>query len=302
MMTCNIIRLVVFRIEILSEKKFILNADDFGLSDAINTAILDGYSNGILKSASLVANGVAFDDAITNIIPQCPELGVGIHLNIVEGKSLCSDVSTLTDSELRFNNSFLQLLIKSYNPKEKEFLADLEREFRRQIEKVLSRTKVSHIDSHQHIHAIPKIFEIVCRLASEYGIKNVRTHFEKIYLVPDVFKVFCFKYLLNISRVLAFDAMTLFNEATAHSYNLKTNDYLVGLTYDMMIDSLTVAYGAMSVKYKNSTVEAIIHPCRYKDGTVNHRFTEYLLTKNKKLKEKIEKLGFEITNYVEKSS
>ena len=51
--------------------------------------------------------------------------------------------------------------------------------------------------------------------------------------------------------------------------------------------------------YDTVTVEALIHPSRYEDGTVNNHFDEFLLTKNKKLKEKLEKLGFEITNYVE---
>lgn len=286
----------------MDEKRFILNADDLGMSKAVNKAVMDGFSNGILKSASLVANGKDFEDAINNVIPQCEGLGVGIHLNITEGFSLCRDLTTLTDSDCKFNNSYLKLLIKSYNPKEKEFLNDVEREFRRQIESVISKTKVTHIDSHQHVHSIPKIFEIVARLAKEYGIKNVRTHFEKVYLVPDIFKILNYKYILNVFRVLFFDLMTLINEATIHRYELKTNDYLVGLVYDMMIDSLTIAYGVLFANHKRTTIEAIIHPCRYEDGTVNHRFTEYLLTKNKKLKSKIEKLGFEITNYAEKDS
>ena len=286
----------------MDEKRFILNADDLGMSKAVNKAVMDGFSNGILKSASLVANGKDFEDAINNVIPQCEGLGVGIHLNITEGFSLCRDLTTLTDSDCKFNNSYLKLLIKSYNPKEKEFLNDVEREFRRQIESVISKTKVTHIDSHQHVHSIPKIFEIVARLAKEYGIKNVRTHFEKVYLVPDIFKILNYKYILNVFRVLFFDLMTLINEATIHRYELKTNDYLVGLVYDMRIDSLTIAYGVLFANHKRTTIEAIIHPCRYEDGTVNHRFTEYLLTKNKKLKSKIEKLGFEITNYAEKDS
>ena len=56
-------------------KKFILNADDFGMSRANNRAVLEGYFEGILKSASLVANGKAFDEAVNSIIPQCPDLG-----------------------------------------------------------------------------------------------------------------------------------------------------------------------------------------------------------------------------------
>ena len=105
---------------------------------------------------------------------------------------------------------------------------------------------------------------------------------------------------MNLFIVLFFELVTVYNESLIHKHGLKTNDYLVGLIYDKMIDALTISYGVMSVKLPNSTIEAIIHPCRYEDGTVNNRFDEFMLTKNKKLKEKIEKLGFEITNYVEK--
>jgi hypothetical protein len=95
---------------------------------------------------------------------------------------------------------------------------------------------------------------------------------------------------------------TIFNEAQIYKHELKTNDYLIGVLYTSMMDSLTISYGLKAIKYDNVTVEALIHPCRYEDGTVNNHFDEFLITKNKKLKEKIENLGFEITNYVEKVS
>lgn len=285
----------------MSGKKFILNADDLGLSKSINKAVHEAYSYGLLKSTSLVANGEAFEDAVENVISECPELGVGIHLNITEGKSICKDLETLTDKNFSFNNSYLQLLIKAYNPKEVNFLAEVEREFRRQIETVMSKTKVTHIDSHEHIHSIPKIFDIVCRLAKEYGIKQVRTHFEKYYLVPDLQKHFNINFYKNFLRVAFLGFLAVFNEAIIHQYKLKTNDYLIGLIYDKMIDALTIAYGVLAINRKNIIVEAIIHPSRYDDGTVNNRFNEYLLTKNKKLRAKIENLGFEITNYAEEN-
>ncbi len=284
------------------QKKFILNADDFGMSAALNRAVLEGYAEGLLKSVSLAANGKAFDEAVNLVIPNCPDLGVGIHLNIIEGSSLCSDLDTLTDTNGVFNNSFLQLLIKSYNPKEKEFLAQVEREFRRQIEKVMSKTKVSHIDSHVHVHSIPPIFDMVCRLAKEYGIKQVRTQFEKFYIVPDLHKHLTLKYPINLVKVLLLNSFTIINEHTIHKYGLNTNDYLVGVTYTSMMDALAVSYGVMAVKYNNVAVEALIHPCRYEDGTIDNHFDEFLITKNKKLKDKIEKLGYEITNYVEKEA
>lgn len=283
-------------------KKFILNADDFGLSMDLNRAVLEGYKYGLLKSASLVANGDAYDEAVNTILPQCPDLGVGVHLNVIEGKSICTDLKSLTDSKGIFNNSYIQLLIKAYNPKDVDFMEELEREFRRQIEKVMSKTKVSHIDSHVHVHSIPKIFDLVCRLAKEYGINQVRTQFEKPYFVPDFQKHMNLKYPLNIIKSILLGAFTVVNETTCYNYGLKTNDYLIGILYTSMMDAMTVSYGIMPYKNKEVTVEALIHPCRYEEGIVNNHFDEFMLTKNKKLKEKIEELGFEITNYVEKES
>lgn len=286
----------------MKSKKFILNADDFGSSKAANKAVLEGFETGILRSVSLLPNGQAFDDAVNNVLPNCPELGVGIHLNLTTDMSQCLDIDSLIDDKGVFKNNYWQLLFKAYNPKEKTFAEDVEREFRRQIEKVMSKTKVTHIDSHEHIHSIPPIFEIVCKLAKEYGIKQVRTHFEKFYFTPDLYKHLKLQYFINLFRTFIFGLFTLINEGKIKKYELKTNDYIVGIIYGSLMDALVISFGAMAIKYDKTVVEAIIHPRRYEEGTIDKHFNEYLLTKNKKLKDKLERLGYEITNYVEKES
>jgi len=283
-------------------KKFILNADDLGKSHALNQAVLEGYTGGILKSSSLMANGEAFDEAINTVIPQCPDLGIGIHLNIIEGKALCSDVKTLTDEEGNFNNSFINLLVKAYSPKNQEFLADVEREFRVQIEKIMSKTKVYHIDSHVHVHAIPRIFEIACKLAKEYGIRQIRTQFEKPYIVPEIQKHTNLVYPVNLIKVALLNTFTLINDSTVREYELNTNDYLIGVTYTSIMDSKTIAYGLKAITNKDIVAEALIHPCRYEDGTIDNHFKEFLITKHQRLLEKINEMGYEITNYVQKES
>ena len=224
-------------------------------------------------------------------------MGVGIHLNIIEGKSLCADLDMLTDNEGNFNNSFGQLLLKSFYSE--EFLKQVETEFRAQIEKVIAKTQVTHIDSHVHTHSIPRIFEIVCKLAKEYGIKQIRTQYEKPYIIPDVYKHLTLKYPVNLIKVILLNTFTLINENIVKKYGLNTNDYLLGVTYTSMMNSLAISYGLMAIKYDNVVAEALIHPCRYEDGTVDNHFEEFQITKNLKLKEKIEKLGYEITNYGE---
>ena len=94
-------------------KKFILNADDFGLSKDTNRAVYEAYQAGVLKSVSLMANGQAFDDAVDSILSQCEGLGVGIHLNITDGLPLCSDLSFLVDSEGKFNKKYYEILYKT---------------------------------------------------------------------------------------------------------------------------------------------------------------------------------------------
>lgn len=281
----------------MSDKKFILNADDFGMSEAFNRAVLEAYSSEILKSASLVANGDAFDEACEMVVPVCPDLGVGIHLNIIEGKSLCSDLDKLTDESGNFNNSYVQLLLKSLNYKDNIFMEQLEREFRAQIEKVKKRVEVTHIDSHVHTHSIPRIFELVCRLAKEYGIKQIRTQYEKPYIIPDVFKHLTIKYPINLIKVILLNTFTLINETNVKKFGLNTNDYLIGVSYTSMMNSLAISYGLVAIKYDRVVAEALIHPCRYEDGTIDNHFVEFQITKNQKLKDKIENIGFEITNY-----
>ncbi len=282
--------------------KFVLNADDFGMNDAYNRAVLEGYAGGILKSASLVANGEAFEEALTKVIPACPDLGIGLHLNIIEGKANAHDLNQLTDKDGKFNNSYIQMLIKAYNPKEKEFLEQVEKEFRAQIEEVRAKDiKITHLDSHVHVHSIPPIFEIVCKLAREYGINHIRTQFEQIYFVPDIFVHLSKEYLLNLVKIGILDTFTLINRKTLKKYGLKTNDFLIGVGYTGMMSSLTVSCGLAALKdVKDVTVEALIHPCRYEDGTIDNHFMEFQLTKNQKLKDKIKELGFEIGNYQRK--
>lgn len=283
----------------MPDKKFVLNADDFGMSSAFNTAVSEGYNGGILKSTSLVANGEAFDEAVSKVIKKCPDLGVGVHLNIIEGKSLCEDLDELTDVNRNFNNSYGRLIINAYKPNNKIFMNHLEQEFRAQIEKIKDAgIKITHIDSHVHTHAIPPIFELVCKLAEEYRIEQIRTQYEQFYLVPDVFIHLNRKYPINIIKILLLNYFTSKNKPIVKKYALNTNDFLLGVGYTSMMNSLTISSGLAVLKRKKDiTAEALIHPCRYEDGKIDNHFTEYRITQNEKLKSKIEEMGFDIGNY-----
>ena len=45
-------------------KRLIVNADDFGLTEGVNRGIIQAFREGILTSATLMANAPAFEDAV----------------------------------------------------------------------------------------------------------------------------------------------------------------------------------------------------------------------------------------------
>jgi hopanoid biosynthesis associated protein HpnK len=155
-------------------KKLIVNADDFGLTEGVNRAIIECHKSGILTSTTLMANGMAFDSAVA-ASSAATSLGIGIHLNLTQGPpvSSASRVPSIVTSEGSFYPSpgilARRILMSQVRPH------DIETELRSQIEKIASAgIRITHLDSHKHIHLLPAIFNVVVKLAREFGIDCVR--------------------------------------------------------------------------------------------------------------------------------
>src|SRR6202142_1037144 len=89
--------------------RLILNADDFGLTRGINRAIAELHEAAALTSATLMANGPAFDAAVT-IAHAHPNLGVGCHIVLTDGVPL-SPPHTIPTLLGRDNRSFRPSLL-----------------------------------------------------------------------------------------------------------------------------------------------------------------------------------------------
>lgn len=271
---------------LMAEKKFILCADDFGVNNNINKGILEGCNAGIITAASLCANGEEFESAVNEFLPDCPDISIGAHLNITLGKAL-SRPKLLTDANNKFNNTFLSLKEKT---KSSEFLSDVEKEFRAQIEKILEYTKINCLNSHGHIHSIPAVFKITCKLASEYNIPFVRLTREEIILVKNSSKFLNMKFPISLAKVLLMNSFAKTNEKTALEFGIRTNSNTIGELYRGFLDTSTVEESVNDCN-DNRITECIIIPDRIK------RKTEYELACNKIISEKIFRAGYELTNY-----
>lgn len=161
-------------------KQLILNADDFGLTKGVSDGILRAHREGILISATLMANGAAFDHAVALALEN-PSLGVGCHLVLVGGLSVAPprEIPSLADSQGRLPVSLSALVARVSLGVIRQ--ADIERELRSQIEKI-RRAGISptHLDTHKHTHAHPRVLEALGRVAQETGITRIRKPIERL--------------------------------------------------------------------------------------------------------------------------
>jgi hopanoid biosynthesis associated protein HpnK len=160
------------------ERKIIINADDFGLCDGVNRAVVQAHTEGVLTSTTIMANMPSARQAV-ELAKQLPTLGVGVHLNLFEGKPLskdpCVDCLLNTDGEFAYSPCHLSFL-SVINRKIRSAIAI---ELAAQIQWVINNgIKPTHLDSHKHIHSFPVIFPIVCDLAKSFGIVAIRWPFE----------------------------------------------------------------------------------------------------------------------------
>ncbi len=156
-------------------RQLVVTADDFGLTDGVNQAVVRAHRDGIVTSASLLAVGRAYAGAV-ELARAVPSLAVGVHLAAVgEDPPLlpAARVPSLVDRTGAFPLSYRTVLRRAAVGRLD--VDDVRREFRAQLERVLEDgLPVSSLDTHQHLHLWPAVGSVVVELAREYGIPAVR--------------------------------------------------------------------------------------------------------------------------------
>src|SRR3954451_669240 len=71
----------------VSSRRLIVTADDVGLHPGMTAGAIRAHREGIVTACSVVANGVAFFDAVERL-RDVPSLEIGVHLTLVEERSL----------------------------------------------------------------------------------------------------------------------------------------------------------------------------------------------------------------------
>ncbi len=210
-------------------KRLIINADDLGFNRDVNAGISQAHRQGVLTSATLMANGDAFDHAV-ELARDMPALDVGCHLVLVQGRSL------VTGKPLPKGPRQLLLALAKRH-------LDVRAELRMQIEKILAAgIRPTHLDTHKHTHLVPQVFREVVRLAGEYNIPYVRLPLDPAMRIAG----------FPLSRAGGF------YRRTAQRHNVLFTDHFLGFR---LTGSLTEAtFAAALANLPEGLTEFMCHP------------------------------------------
>lgn len=272
----------------------IINADDFGLCESVNDAIIELFLDKKISSCTFMINLQGVDHALKNLENRdLKNMPIGLHFNIVRGKSILGK-SSITD----YDGYFLgrKMLFKKIFLNQVK-LSDVNLEFEAQINFLLDKNfKISHIDSDNHTLSNPIIYSTLknniidnrlpCRslkpLKYVNFLKKPKRFFQQMYL-----------YLSDIKN---------------NSKDVKSNDYLSSI-YDSNNNNIEkITYQEiLKNKKNNQIIELMVHPYKsskdlYKiyskpneQQFLNNSLKEYQILKQFNV---CDSAGFKLTDYL----
>ena len=161
-------------------RQIIITSDDFGLSNGVNQAVETGWLDGILTCASIMPAGAAYDAAV-QIARRNPGLQVGLHLTLLQGRSVLppAQIPGLVNEAGEFSDNPVATGMRYFF--DKGLYKQLKREIEAQIARVIdSGIPLTHIDGHLNIHLHPTVFAFLTELMPHYGISSFRLSRERL--------------------------------------------------------------------------------------------------------------------------
>ncbi len=157
-------------------RRLIINADDFGFTAGVNRAIVEAHSRGIVTSSTLMANGIAFANAV-ELAHSVPLLSLGCHVVLIDGEPVlpAHELPSLTRGG-RFRDGLKTFAARALAARidDEEVFAEATAQIRR-IQS--AGIRIAHFDTHKHTHLFPRILRPVLRAAKACGVAAVRNPF-----------------------------------------------------------------------------------------------------------------------------
>ncbi|MBO3443639.1 chitin disaccharide deacetylase [Clostridium sp. CCUG 7971] len=166
--------------------KLIINADDFGYTEGVNVGIISAYKNGVVSSTTMMSAMPGFEQGV-ELLKENPGLGCGVHMTLSCYKPLLKKHKTIVDE-----NGYFYKRITNESLEDMD-MNEIYEEFCAQIDRVIeSGVKITHLDSHHHVHGLLKLNPVIKKILNKYRLP-IRGGFEynldykKIIPVVDTF-------------------------------------------------------------------------------------------------------------------
>lgn len=266
-----------------------IHADDYALTVNTSKDMLSCMEKGLLDSISIVPNMSCFQecmDLLYQAIPNLPFLPrMSVHLDFVEGRSLAGtkQVPLLTKGgSTLMGLSWGGLFLLSYLPwKRRAAKEQLKKEIKAQIVMVQTAVrrameiskkhgiscgqKSIRIDSHQHAHMIPVVWEALTEVIKEerYDVEYIRNSKEMMGAFISEFSLWKTYRPINFvkNRLLSFYSHRADRYAREHNMEQM---YLWGLVMSghMDYDRVVRLYPKIAEKAENDNrvLEILFHP------------------------------------------
>lgn len=161
--------------------QLIFHADDFGINVEQSYLILscsEGCGGkGPLNSTSMLVGSPHAEECAELIRPfvDAGAIRIGLHLNLVEGPCCApaQEIPLLVDTRGMLSIGFAGMLAKTSAPRSGEIRRQIKREIEAQVARFLELFPAERahlrVDSHQHFHLIPAVFDALLSTLEEQG-------------------------------------------------------------------------------------------------------------------------------------
>jgi chitin disaccharide deacetylase len=141
-----------------SNRILIVNADDYGYTPGVSDGIRQAYRQGIVSSTSVMMTMEAAASELARLVRETPQLGVGVHLTVTEGRPFCLPRCLPPAALARALAATSSTLLRA--------------EWQAQIEALRALgVSPTHLDSHHHAaYRHEKALTVLFELAREYGV------------------------------------------------------------------------------------------------------------------------------------
>jgi predicted glycoside hydrolase/deacetylase ChbG (UPF0249 family) len=240
--------------------QLLINADDFGLTPGVNRSIAELHQGRALTSATLMATGNFFDDAVA-VARAIPTLEVGCHVLLVDGTPAlpASQIPSLCPDGKNFRPQLSRFATDLYTGRIRE--AEIEAEATEQIRRLQAAgLPVSHIDTHKHTHLFPRVLRPLLRAARACGVPAIRNPFEPAWALRATPGMNSSAGRLRRLAVVALGSQHRAFRRLVAASGLATTDGTIGVLATGTLDVEATLHQLLQAMPPNGSWELVCHP------------------------------------------